>query len=80
MEKAFSAQHVLASINGWLDGLVDDPLHVVRISGRNRDGENAGHVVRVCLAGAIDDLLDQAGAGMQGYPSLVIIMDLPSQR
>ena len=69
-------------ITAWLGGLLDDPLDVFRVPSLNWEGEDARHFVGVCLAGAVDDPLHEAGAGVQRHPHLTVIVDraVPSDR
>jgi Phage integrase family len=63
-------------VSGRLFGLLQNPRDVVGAAVDDRDGHDAGHLIRMLPLGAVHDLRNEAAAGAQGNSALGLVVDL----
>src|SRR5215218_10129477 len=74
--EAPTARAACRLVSGRLFGLFQDPPEIVGAAVDDRDGDDAGHLVRMLLFGSLDDLREKAAPGAERDSALGLVVDL----
>src|SRR5215216_3720929 len=74
--EAPAARAACRLVSGRLLGLFQDPPEIVGAAVDDRDGDDAGHLVRMLLFGSLDDLREKAAPGAERDSALGLVVDL----